>query len=525
MSEMPHRDDQPDAHRRAGSSFVAQVLSFGATILNRIVLLAILLRVWGPEQLSEWIVAGSVAVLIGLPDAWTQVQFGNLFHSSYAAGRHDQVNRWVGIAIACYGAAYGSLIATAFALLAWTDLASLILVPGRDLQHLTCLLALLIVDRAVVSLRGAIVHLYRAAGDLTRLINSSTLLSLVSTGGVIAAVLSGASDLVAASVLIAIDVGLGLAVLVIDLKRRMPWLRFRLAFPRWAELRQLGRNIVWYAIDHTGLIAVNDLPVIFLAAMNANPAIVVLFTMARTIANFVRQMQMAAANSIAFELVDRALRAGAAIPADILARCAGTLSLVSAILTAAMAAQSGTILTLWTGKGLPVDVVLFLPLYIGVASAAPMVISALMLSYANKPRANAVARLVQFALLGLASFSLVEFGPLAAVTLGIGLSEVVAQAIVLPLLLRGMNVALPPGSYLKIVGRSILAFALMYGLGFLISGIVPQEQWIGMIFGGIVTGAVACAGAFLVTAREDRHQVLEALSGVLGRFVLRRNLG
>lgn len=523
MSDTIRANESHDgAYRRAGSSFAAQLLSFCATVLNRVVLLAVLLRLWGPDQLSEWIVAGSVAVFIGLPDAWLQIQFGNLYHSGYAAGQHERIKRWVGIAIVCYATAYGALIAVAIPLLVWTDIAALIASPGRDVQHLSCLLALLIADRAIVSLRGATVHLYRATGDVSRLINSSTLLSVTSTTGVIAAVLLGASSIAAAWILIVIDLLLGLIVLVIDLSRRMHWLVFRPVVPTSGELRQLARNTIWYATDHGGLIVVNDLPVILLAAMNASPAFIVAFTMARTIANFVRQLQMAAANSIALELVDRALRTRATIPADVLAHCAGTLSLVSAILAAAVAAQSGAILLLWTGKAPQIESLNFLPLYIAVVSGAPLAISSLILSYTNEPRANAIARLVQMAIIVCVSLGLPAVPPVIAVVLGVGLAEVVAQGVVLPLLMRGHQAALDLRNLLEIAGRLSLAFLLMYGLGHLIGGLVHPEGWTGAVFGGAITAFTACVASFVVVAPQDRHRIRLLLSDGARRLLLRR---
>jgi O-antigen/teichoic acid export membrane protein len=129
--------------RRATSNIAAQIVSLGAGVFDRIVLIGLLLRMWGADTFGAYAVVQSWAGLLLIVELGAQIYFQNEEQHAYVRGDAVAFRRIVathqGLTLAVVGP-----LAALFTALVWTGGADHALhIPGFDLVSARWMLWLL----------------------------------------------------------------------------------------------------------------------------------------------------------------------------------------------------------------------------------------------------------------------------------------------------------------------------------------------------------------------------------------------
>jgi hypothetical protein len=503
---------------RLAASFLAQLFALAATVATRLLLTGLLIRAWGPEQFADWVVIVSMVMFIGLPDSCLQVFFGNMFHRCYATKDLEGLTRWVGIALLYYLVIYSAILLVAIGAFLLMDVASVFNLTSNAPAVITAIVGLLVIDRCLYSFRGPLNQLYRATGEVARQINSGTLLSVTVAVVVGASVLAGAMPDTAAVLMVGVTISVGLIGMVINLKRRLPWLSLRPVTPTKEERSQILATVRLFAVDQTGPMLLNELPTVLLAGAATDPRLIVLFVTTRMVVNLVRHVQASAAISLGIQLADYAYARNQGAGRQTLVGGIGIVALGTAVLASLIAAHAGNLLAAWTGRNDLFDPFVFMALLLAVVMSAPTMVLAMGLTYTNQPAPTALARIIHLTLFVLGAAIAYQTDFFYGVVIALATAEIIAQTIVLPMAARGTEFRLSLADYAKVYGRALGAFTLIYVAGASVEELYPLAAWPVLLAKATVTGLIALAVGFTLLSKWERRQIWSVLKALGERW-------
>src|SRR6266436_5780010 len=85
-------------------NFAAQGLGFLISFADRFLVVGFLLRSWGPQVYSEWVVLLSFANLLMLGELGLNIYYGNVGQQASAVGDARKFQRMVSVALFCSAA-------------------------------------------------------------------------------------------------------------------------------------------------------------------------------------------------------------------------------------------------------------------------------------------------------------------------------------------------------------------------------------------------------------------------------------
>lgn len=513
---------------RIATSFSAQVLRLAVSLIDRVFVVAVLLRGWGTDVYADWSVLLSCTTLLSLAELGLNVHYGNVWQKAHVEQDAARFQRVLSVALGCtllLGLIVAALgVAASFAV-DLPRLLSVSTIPHAEALAILGLLALATISRMM---RGAISQVYRGrqsyACGVT--VDAASLAALAVT--MLIAGAYGASPLVMAFLYFAVDLVAGWGLMLWDQLRRWPDLRFRPVSPTRAEVRDIAAHVKWLGIMQGAPLAWISLPVVLLGAIGATGSALVSFIMLRTLSNLARQIASMLSISASIEAANLHYAGNAGSIVRQLGLLGRFLSAVTSGIAVAVALFGAPFLTLWSGHHGLFDPSIASALFGAAIITAPSTPISTYLMLANSARPAAIALMAQLAV-GFAACAALA-GPFGAAGAAIGLAagEVVGQTIALPLLacrhiqgfaylpylMRCTLAAVLTAAWCTVVGVALIAVIAIDDTHMLI---VVGTLWCVLGFGPAL---------FMVLPAYQREQLMQRISRrMFDRSVLRSRRG
>lgn len=474
---------------RVAQNTAAQSLAVLIQFADRFLVVGILLRAWGPQVYSEWVVLLSCVGLLSLGEFGLNIYYGNLMQKAWAAGNGLRFQRTVATALACSFAVALALGGLGFAVLVTIDVPQLLSV--KILPHTEALAVIALIGAATLSrsARGSISQIFRgrqeyALGVAVDAFFPAALLVLT-----IALALLGYGPFTMAVAYLASDLFAGWGFMIWQLHKRYPDLVIAPMAPTWTELHDTAQHAKWLSVLNGAPIAWLQVPVVLLGHIGTAGSSIVSFVVLRTLVNFMRSLGIMVSMGSAVEIV-AVHHAGqkAAVARHLRAVGSGL-----AVLTMAMAVGiflfGPPFVAIWTGRSDLYNQAIVLSLLASAILAAPSVPIASHLMLANMPRPPAIALVSQIAI-GLVACAVLarEHGAVGA-AIGLAIGEAIGQAIVLPILAARY---LEDFSYSRYLLHCVLAMGLatawsvLVGIG--VMALINTTSWLGLAVAGALWG-------------------------------------
>ena len=418
---------------RIGKNVGAQLISLAVSFVDRIILVGVLLRSWGADAFSDWSVLLSTAGLLSLGELGLNIYYGNALEKARSGGESPGMKRIVSVALAVSFLVALFLGATGLLLLSFWDLPRLLEVG--TFQHREAEIVLAILGGVTLSRlsRGAISQIYRGHGQFALGIIVDLGASIASLIFVFSAVLAGAGPVIAACLYFAGDILGGWGLMLFDLKRRWPDLRFVPELPSRAEFADITRKVKWLAIQQGAPVAWLQMPIVMLGYFGVAGPQLVSFITQRTLVNFSRTLGSFMALGSGVEIA--ALRhSGKHVEIERYLTATGRiLSVMAAGIAVGLFTFGKPLISVWTGHPDLFDPGIAAALLASAVLSAPIAPLAAHLMYSNAPRPASVSLIVQLVLgLGMSALLIPRYGALGA-AVSLGAAEAIAQAVVLPI--------------------------------------------------------------------------------------------
>jgi hypothetical protein len=426
----------------------AQGAGFAVSLIDRLFVTAILLRLWGVNQFSDWTTLIAAVGMLSFADLGLLFYFGNGFQKTTLEGDGRGFQRMVELSLYCYAIyslALGALALTAiFAVSPKTLLSLTSLTPTASVVALF----ILVLYQVSAFARSSISQIYRGYNrygiSLYVGLVPRVLLALFSVGVGFA----GGGIVALATAYLIIDLVAGWALMLADLRRRYPEVRFRMSRPTWAELRDVFTHIKWLAISASAPIAWLNIPVLLIAYFGLSGLPLVAFVLTRTMVNLGRQTVQLASVAVGVELADDRFRGWSDGLAARLSAVGAALTSISGAAAAALYLFGPVVLKLWTGKSGLFDGVMMAALLLPAVLVAPLLPLANLMMLSGTPRPPAIAHGVQIVAGLLAGALMIPAFGVTGLAVGLAVGEVLAQCLVFPLVARS---AIPLAVYRGIV--------------------------------------------------------------------------
>ena len=456
--------------RRAALNFATQIAGFGVTLVDRLVLVAILIRSWGPGIYSDWATLMATVGMFAVAEFGFQTYLGNMLTRADARSRSRAFQRVVDLGLFFYLVLAASLILATIAILILGDLHQLLNLRAIEAPGAPFLILALYQILRVA--RGGVAQILRGKGEVHRLMAAE----VRSLGGAVilssAVVLAGAGPTLVACVYLGCELALGTGWAMAEVRRRHRGVRFSVRRPTVREVRAAGSNLRWYGWLALTNNAMNHLPVLVLAWLGFGGPLLISFVVQRTLVNVTKTCGAALSIALGVEVARARDEGHISDYQDGMSFLARINAAMAALTAAGLLCFGGAVIAFWTGQtGLASHAILLwllLPLVL-TASAIPL---QMLSTFGNLPKPQAVSSAAQMLIgLPLAVLAGIRFG-VSGVAFGVGLGEILAVGILLPWLsARPLGIAYP-----KLLGETLLillgaglwsgaiGLALAYGL-------------------------------------------------------------
>ncbi len=490
-------------------TLAAQGGGFAISLVDRIFVTAILLRVWGVNQFSDWSTLIAAVGMLSFADLGLLFYFGNAFQKATLEGNTPAFQRMVGLSLYTY-AVYG----LGLALLA---LGAIFVFSPRTALSLTSLappttvatLVILLGYQVLAFMRSSISQIYRGdnrygIGLVVGLI-SRALLALAS----VAVGLTGGGVVALAIVYLATELLAGWLLMLADLHRRYPQIRFRFSRPTATEIRDIVAHIRWLAVSASAPIAWLNMPVLLIAYFGLSGLPLVAFVLTRTIVNLGRQTVQLASVAVGVELADDRFRGWSEALSNRLNAVGIVLTSISGAAAAALFIFGPTILQLWSGKAGLFDGRLFFALLLPAVLVAPFLPLGNLMMLSGAPRPPAIGHAVQIVAGLLAGALLTPAFAVTGLAIGLAAGEIFAQCVVFPIVARSSI----PTSIYRGIASSIVRGAAAATWSGLVAFVCVRELAAPAIVPFVAAGIVWALGGlmpplFLVLPKAQRAALL-----------------
>jgi O-antigen/teichoic acid export membrane protein len=380
--------------KSAGQNVVGQLASMLVSIIDRVVVVGLLLRYWGPNRFSDWSILQAAAFLLSFAELGIQLYLVNLAQSAYARKDRDGFARAVALALGVYGT-LSLMLALGLAMAVMLISPSIFALQTLDRSDARLTFVLLGLGITAGLGQATMSSVYAATGRFARGTMLSALFQLASTSTTIAAILLGGGPVALAAIFFLVHGPGGLAASLFDMRRTTEWARVAPAFPNMRELRDGVRHVKWFAFQQGAPVLWLQFPVMILNYFHVVGAPLASFLILRTCANLVRQCISFAVLGVGIEIATimhrdserRALQ---------LAQETGTLiSALSGAIAAVLLAMGGPLVRHWTHDSTLFDPSIAALLIAPVLLIAPLLSIISLLQFSNRSAAVGIPRLLQ----------------------------------------------------------------------------------------------------------------------------------
>jgi len=381
--------------KRVGQNVMGQLASMLVSVLDRILVVGLLLRYWGPDKFSDWSVLQAAAMLLSFAELGMQFYFLNLQQAAFARGDRDAFARAVALALGAYGGLSVALAAALTMVVSFIpSIFTLQTLDPSESRVVFLLLGLGVISgfgRAVVS------SVYAATARFARGVILQALIQFVLTCTMIAAILLGGGPVALAAIFFLAWGPGGLAANLFDMWRTTEWARVAPALPTMRELRDGVRHVKWFAFQQGGPVLWLQLPVMILNYFNIAGALLASFLVLRTCGNLIRQCINFAVVGVGIEIA-AILHRDSERRALHLAQDTGMLiSALSGAMAAVLLGMGEPLIRYWTRDPALFDPVIAALLVAPVVLTAPLQSIISLLLFSNQSAAVGIPSLLQVA--------------------------------------------------------------------------------------------------------------------------------
>jgi hypothetical protein len=394
-----------------------QILFTAVGFADRLLLSAILIRIWGTGNFEIWSAALAFAGFGSLFEFGFNLYYNNKITFQKERGLHADAERT--LAEANFVIAVCALIGCAI----MVGIATSARIVGTTDTHEGMIAAILLSVAATARLLIVGVSAqYRANREYSRFANISAVAELLRITGVATAVLAGADIVATALVACVIQLLIPVLFLFVDTRRRFQPHRIMFRIPRGAGLREaLGMSGAYFG-QLIPTILWMSVPVLYLQSLPLAAGAVAAFVLIRTLANLSRTPLQSLGVVVGLECGRRIAlsdKAGALIA---LRGAARLFAVLSGLACGIVVGAGGAILFIWVGPSVAFD------LNMAVAAMMPMLLGpAVVLAHnvlvaSNSPYLAMTARWLQMVLTVIAYFMLpgLDAGLRVMVALAVG---------------------------------------------------------------------------------------------------------
>ncbi len=494
--------------RRITSNIAAQMFSLAASAIDRLVLVGILVRTWGPDLFSDYAVIQSMSAMLTIVEAGLQIYFVNVEKAAFVAGDVQGFRRLAAIHLALILAIVAAT-AAGFAVFIvcggsahLLHLSSLEASAGRDVFVVYALGSLLTV------LRSTTTTIYTAAGDFAFVVALTAIFLTINTVAAIIAVLAGAGPLTLAAIYLVVT-GIGsVAYFAWDARRRYADWVASPATPTGAELRALGVHIKWFSLQTIAPTIWLQTPILVFNAWRVSGEDIAAFLVVRTMVNLIRQSFQFAAIGAGLEIATLSHRGDFAGAWQQSAAVGRLTTALSAVCVAGMLSFGAAITLHWTGRAdlfsLSIAAWMLAPLML----VAPLQQPLSLLQYANLSTGPGLQKLALIGLTPLCcTLGALTYGTLGAI-IGLAVAEIAASWALLPLFARAFTGF--QQYCLDMLGSATATLALCGIVGLGLTTVFPSVSLAAMV-GKIGVWALTAAGPTIFVALPGKLRA--ALAG------------
>jgi O-antigen/teichoic acid export membrane protein len=381
--------------QRIAREYFAQLLSFFVTLADRIIVAAVLVRLWDIPDFAAWTVAIAIAGITTVFDFGVHLYFGNALMFKVQNEEIGDAQRQLsaGMTMTAIAAVVGGIAATLSLLLSSAQIESVEVTPALVAATLCLIVA------SVIRMASAVpMALYRAHGQFLRQTNIAMTIEISRIAMTLITVAAGAGYLIVAAGQLAVTAGITAVVMLIDIPRRFPAFRLRYGWLYGDERRTALRTSFGYWLATSPSTLLTYLPVFMLTSINATALAIAQFTLMRTISGFVRTVLQQFSIVLGQEVARRMAIGDTAGVETTYRESALLLTVQTAVAAGMLVALGDQLFALWTGRqDIYDDWLLWLSLAPVVAIPAMTLVQNVFAS-ANLPRSLAVGRLVQIVL-------------------------------------------------------------------------------------------------------------------------------
>jgi O-antigen/teichoic acid export membrane protein len=300
VTHLPESETKKVSWRRFIKGLGANAFGQIVTIIVQIVSVPIFIRFWGVEKYGEWLILTSIVLYFTLSD----VGFGSAAANEMTM-RVSQGDREAALSIFQSVWLLIDILILIILLIILTIIWFLPLSSWLNLTHISNpeamgIILLLAMEALIGQHIGIALAGFQCEGNYGAGILFFNVVRLLAFGSVSVAVCLGASPLIAAFVLFCIF-GMGTLGMLLDLRRRSPWLSFGFQYANLSDIKRLTAPAVTIMGFPVGQAIVQQGMTIVIGT-TLGPASVTLFSVLRTLSRTAWQMLNIVNNSIRPEL-------------------------------------------------------------------------------------------------------------------------------------------------------------------------------------------------------------------------------
>lgn len=483
--------------RRIVLDMASQVMPLASNLVDRLILTAIMVRIWGVSGFEQWSVLMATVTLFSILDMGSQISFSNKMAEAAHGGAHDRAAR----IFAESNMIFLALAATVMGL-------SLLVALVPWVQHLMGLSAPLAAhDRIAVAALGFSVAgrmamsnqagVYRANSAFAR---GTTLIAVVDLIRValLLATLAFGLGLMAAALATALSVVLGnLVLLPVDIARKFPRFRYRVWRPTPFSTRGQLRLGLLYSINFFPSVVMVQLPVLIIGSeTSAATGVLASYVLLRTLNNFLRTVIAKFTFVLAMELARlRTQRRDDLFDASyrLITRA---VACVFGLMAGMLLGFGPDLMRLWVGNPALFDPLILLLMLLPLIVTPTVQIASPYLTFASRPGPVASAVILQSIVAALLAIALPIDNIALRLTLAIYGTELFPLALVI---LRAVHGRWTPRALWDEVSASALALGwlgLSYGASMAIRPLLAGQVMVlggGALLGGVLGLGLAAA--------------------------------
>lgn len=454
----------------------AQVLSFGAAILDRLLLTAVLYRFWGPSAFEIWSTVLAVSGVLTFFELGMNLYTSNRISHEIESGNTPGAER-------VYATSNFILIMLATfctsSLMFWISWTGNLTSVGLSNDGSTIGFVLLMASSSILRIPVCGTYaLYRGNRQYARLVTILSGGELIRILGLCLVAISGFGILAAAlanAIFIAV---VQIAIVLWDAKRRFLPFAYPIAVPTRDEIMHAGRVSLGYSAQNIPVVLLTHAPVISLADPKYGIGAISTFVLLRTMTGLPRALLQSLGIVFGQEVGRTLSRREQEATSSAVDKSARLMAALSGCAGGFILATGQALGTAWTGNS---TLVTFPMLAAGVASMVivPLVpLAHNILASTNKPFLAAVGRWTQlvitFVLIWLLPIDEVPLRMLASLTV----AEIVGYA---PFAYYDVNQLVRSATlsfHIRYAALSVLACSISFALSAGIVALVPAEMYV-----------------------------------------------